>query len=218
MRELPEFQLVQVHLDGAALPSNYLLKSTQPAIEGFVLGQVRKDRELAHSGLSWHGWVSLPAHETLDLGFFRTRQSAVLEVAKVWQRVQDEWEAHRLHKLHFTSEPEPEPMTSLDWELRVKELAEELGRAQAHAIPNSGLHYRRVDDGELLEETVFAARSLRRQRDKVPFNADALRTAAFAYQFAMNASHQRALADVKHHTQAVVFTAGMREVENVWES
>lgn len=210
MREIPRFTLNKA----AIAPGQYNLVGTDGMLKGIVLGFVYKDVEFGHSGLYWRGRVQLGDGD-VDLGFFSIRQYAVENVARQWRLIQDEREAHRIHDARTF---EAELPTSLEWERRVKELAEELGRAQAHAIPNSGLHYRRVDDGELLEETVFAARSLRRQRDKVPFDVDALRTAAFAYQFAMNASHQRALADVKHHSQAVVFTAGMREVENVWES
>lgn len=80
-----------------------------------------------------------------------------------------------------------------DWEARIQELAEELGRAQAHAIRNASTQYRRVSDDELLEEVVSARRALHRQREQGRVNPDSLRTAAFAYQLLLNISHDQAL-------------------------
>lgn len=84
-----------------------------------------------------------------------------------------------------------------EWARRVRELAEELGRAQAHSVRRPGLSYRWLDDGELIEEVVFSKRTLCRQREQGHVNVDALRTAAFAYQLALNASHERALCDLR---------------------
>jgi len=86
-----------------------------------------------------------------------------------------------------------EDLTTDEWDQRVLVLAEELGRAKAHAIPNVGIQYRRTTDGELFEETVFAKRRLIAQREQVVINVDALGTAAFSYQLHLNISHERAL-------------------------
>lgn len=80
------------------------------------------------------------------------------------------------------------------WDKRIAEIAEQLGQAQAHAIRRPNIQFKSRDDGELMEETVFAGRSLKRQRTRDHIDVDALRTAAFAYQLCLNASHERALA------------------------
>jgi hypothetical protein len=90
-------------------------------------------------------------------------------------------------------EQAPYSPTWLWWDRRIAEIAEQLGQAQAHAIRRPDLQYKRVDDGELMEETVFAKRSLERQRKRNHLDVDALRTAAFSYQLMLNASHERAL-------------------------
>jgi predicted DNA-binding protein len=87
-----------------------------------------------------------------------------------------------------------ETLTPDEWDQRVLTLAEELGRAKAHTCSNIGSQYRHTNDGELFEETVFALRRLRAQREQVAINVDALSTAAFAYQLMLNVSHERALA------------------------
>jgi hypothetical protein len=171
--------------------SSYDVIGTGSDNEGILLGQVIRD--YGWGSLPWNAYLAVehpkygPGVRRLESSPFPTRQKAMIAVLRAWQTQEAELVAHDINATFVETPP-----VDLDWEARVQELAEELGRAQAHAIPNASRQYRRMSDDELLEEVVFACRSLRRQREQVPVKADPLRTAAFTYQFMLNVSHDRA--------------------------
>jgi hypothetical protein len=81
----------------------------------------------------------------------------------------------------------------IDWTARARQLAEELGKAEANMIDNPDTVYRHLDDLDVRDHTVSAHNRLAEAKANTTSYVSDIQRRAMAYQALLNEAHRRAL-------------------------